>query len=271
MANDDDSDSGSKASTAKSLNEENWPGLLAITALNLVVFAVVVGVGPTPFSDLATAWAFLLPAGVGLAMIRVINGLIDVKNKNRLVFWKRENPLPGSQAYSVYAKNDDRFTYDDVIRKLYAGLKEKDEERELKDIEEILELKEIKEIMENPSKQNAHWYSTVYHPNQDTPKVRQANRDFLFTCDYAAISFVTLIAFGIVGNLSIILAGYCYASSSIKHSISIGILYFAGLALQYGLALLAARNYAIATVTNALAAWLQAPAASVAPERDWNA
>src|SRR5580704_10281182 len=54
MADKDGSNGGQNASPAKSLNEQNWPGLLAITALNLVVFAVVLGTDPAPFSKLTT-------------------------------------------------------------------------------------------------------------------------------------------------------------------------------------------------------------------------
>ena len=57
---------------SKSLVEQNWTGLLAITALNLIVFAAVAVIDPAPFSELATAWAFLLPAGVGLAIHRAV-------------------------------------------------------------------------------------------------------------------------------------------------------------------------------------------------------
>ena len=137
MAGKDGSDNGSKTSAAKSLNEQNWPGLLAITALNFIVFVVVIGIDPKSFSNQATAWAFLLPAGVGLAMIRVINGLVDAKTKDRLIFWP--HPLPGCEAYSVYAKKDDRFIDDDVFREL--GISQK----------------ELREMKKYPRKQNAHW------------------------------------------------------------------------------------------------------------------
>lgn len=244
MAEKDNSDSGSKASAAKSLNEQNWPGLLAITGLNILVFAVVIGVvGPDPvqFSKLTTAWAVLLPAGVGLAMIRVINGLIRGKNKNRLVYWelsqfllKWKHPLPGSQAYTVYAKNDDRFSEADVKKKLLAGFTGNEEQKN----------KHLKELMKSPEAQNDHWYGKVYAPMQDKPGVRQAEANFLFTRDYAAISFVMLFVLGA--------AGYFVMSSPATWG-----LYCCGLALQYLLVRHAARNYGIDTVTNAIAVWLQ--------------
>jgi hypothetical protein len=84
----------------------------------------------------------------------------------------------------------------------------------------------------------------------------QAHRNFLFTKDYAAISLVMLVAFGIVGNISVILAGYFAVQPFDIWSIVIGIIYFVGLILQYLLTVQAARNYGVETVTDAIAAWL---------------
>jgi hypothetical protein len=228
----DKTDSDTKASAGKSLNEQNWPGLLAITAFNLVVFAVVTATEPRWFSDLAAAWAFLLPAGIGLAMIRVVNGLINAKNKDRLVFltlrhpWLTwHHPLPGSRAFSVHARNDDRFTKTDVDNKL----------RTLGVVPETLK--------KNPHAQNVCWYRSVFLPVQEKPGVQQAARNFLFARDYTAISFVMLIALGIASSQVIV-----------KWP-----LYCGGLLLQYLLVRWAARNYGIEQVKNALAAWVSAP------------
>jgi hypothetical protein len=238
MADDGNSGKSSEASDkpsgGKSLNEQNWPGLLALTAFNLVAFGVVTAIDPTSFSKLATAWAFVLPAGVGLAMIRVINGLINAKTKDRLVFWRWGNPLPGARAFTVYARDDDRFTWDAVVRKLQQlGVDPKE--------------------LEDPRKQNAYWYRDVFYPVQDRPAVQQAERNFLFTRDYAAISFVMLFALGF--------AGYLVMASPTNW-----LLYFIGLIFQYLLVRWAARTYGIEAVRNALAAWLTIrPAASAKP------
>jgi hypothetical protein len=232
------SDGGSNTSAAKSLNQQNQPSLWAVTLLNVIVFAVVMGVDPTPFSKLADAWAFVLPAGFGLAVgwaiIIVINGLIDKTDKHRLVFWKWNNSLPGSQAYTVYAKEDERFTQDDVLTKLRDGLKGTEAERS----------KEYEEIMASPAKQNDRWYHEVFQPMQDKPAVQQAERNFLFACDYTAISFLMLIVFSAAGyfviNLPVIWGLYCGA-----------------LVLQYLLVRWAARNYGIEAVKNAFATWVQ--------------
>jgi hypothetical protein len=232
MADKNPSDSGSNTSAAKSLNEQNWPGLLAISGLNIVVFAVVIGaIGPDPvqFSKLATAWAALLPVGVGLAMVRVLNGLISGKYKDRLVFplnW--QYPLPAFRAYTVYAKNDYRFSENDVKNKLFASAAD------------------YIRITQTPKDQNAHWYKNVFHPTRDKPSVRQAELNFLFTRDYAAISFIMLLALGTAGHIVI-------------ESTAIWELYCCGLIVQYLLVMLAARNYGADTVTNAIAERLNSP------------
>ena len=221
MGKKDDSDGGAKASESKSLNEQNWPGLLAITALNLIVFVVVSAIDPAPYSKLAKAWGFLLPAGVGLAMIRVINGLINAKTKDRLVFWKWQNPLPGCEAYTVYAKSDDRYTEAEVFRIFHPDLDDP-------------------KTWRKPTNQNAHWYNRIFLPVQDKPAVQQAEKNFLFTRDYAAISFVMLISLGVAGSF-VITTNSNWALFSL------------GLMVQYLLARTAARNYGIETVTNSIA------------------
>ena len=220
MGKQDKSGDGDKSSESKSLNEQNWPGLLAITALNLIVFAAVSAIDAAPYFKLAKAWGFLLPAGVGLAMIRVINGLINGKTKNRLVFWKWKNPLPGCEAYTVYAKNDDRYTEADVSRFYSAS--------------------DDPEKWVVPKDQNAHFYENIFLPMQNKPAVQQAERNFLFTRDYAAISFVMLISLGVAG----------YFVITADHN---WVLYGLGLIVQFLLARTAARNYGIETVTNSIA------------------
>ncbi len=207
------------------LIEQNWPGLLAITAFNLIAFGAVAAIDPKPLSELATAWAFLLPAGVGLAMIRVVSGLFSATTKDRLVFishWK--HPLPGSRAFTVYAKDDDRFTEEEVHKKFHVTAAMK----------------------KNPKEQNAHWYKQVYFPVQDMPSVQQAHRNFLFTRDYAVISFAMLIALGAAGFF--VIAPWTHWA-----------LYCGGLFLQYLLVRQAAQNYGIEMVKDALAAGVARP------------
>jgi hypothetical protein len=141
-------------------------------------------------------------------MIRVINGLVSGEAKSRLVFWRWKNPLPGSRAYTVYAKDDPRFTDADVCREHGVSEAEKSD----------------------PKKQNAHWYGKVFYPMQDKPAVQQANHNYLFTRDYTAISFIMLITLSVAGFFIIT-------------SISTWLFYSVGLIAQYLLVRRAARNY----------------------------
>jgi hypothetical protein len=217
MAGKEKSDSA-KTSESKSLKTGNMRWLLAVTAANLVVFSVLTAIDPEPLSKLAKSWEFILPAGAGLALICVINGLLSGEAKSRLVFWKWQNPLPGHEAYTVHAKNDPRFSQADVVEKLRLD----------------------RETMNDPKKQNAHWYRNVFTPTQDAPSVEQANRNWLFTRDYAAMSLMMLFVLGT--------AGYFIITPVIKW-----LIYVAGLIAQYLLVLWVARNYGVETVTNAIA------------------
>lgn len=147
-------------------------------------------------------------------------GLFSTKTKDRLVFiWRWQHPLPASQAFTIHAKNDERFTEDEVVKKFT-----------------------ITDAIKNDAKaQNAYWYRAVYFPVQDMPSVQQAHRNFLFTRDYAAISFAMLIALG--G------AGFFVIAPCTRWA-----LYCGGLFLQYLLVRRAARNYGIEMVKDALAA-----------------
>jgi hypothetical protein len=217
MADKEKSDSD-KTGESKSQKTGNLPWLLAVSAANLVVFGVLTAIDPEPISKLAKSWEFILPAGAGLALICVINGLLSAEAKSRLVFWKWQDPLPGHEAYTVHAKNDPRFSQADVVEKLRLD----------------------QETMDDPKKQNAHWYKNVYTPTRDAPSVEQASRNWLFTRDYAAMSFMMIFLLGA--------AGYLIITPVIKW-----LIYVAGLIVQYLLVLWAARNYGVETVTNAIA------------------
>jgi hypothetical protein len=222
MATKDNSGEDGK-SGAKSLNDQNRPKLAAVIGLNIVVFGVLTAIDPAPFLDLTKPSKFLLPAGAGLALIIVLNGLLGGKAKSRLVFLKWQNPLPGSEAYTVHAKNDERFSDDEVLRIFHPDAA----------------------TLADPQKQNAHWYNNVFLPVQDVPAVLQAERNFLFTRDYAAFSVIMFVVLGA--------AGYFLITPVLKWAA-----YCAFLLVQYVLAGIAARNYGIETVTNAMAQGISA-------------
>jgi hypothetical protein len=214
----DKNNSDEKPAAGKSLNEQNWPRLAAVVGINIVVFGVLTAIDPTSLLELAKPWNFLLPAGAGLALVSVLNGLLRGEAKDRLVFPEMKIPLPGSQAYTVHARNDPRFTEAEVL--------------------EIF--RPDAATLADPQRQNAHWYANVFLPVQDLPAVLQSERSFLFTRDYAALS---IIMFVVLGG-----AGYFLITPVLKW---LG--YCAFLLVQYILVALAARHAGIDTVTNAFA------------------
>jgi hypothetical protein len=211
-------DEQAQAGKAKPLNEQNWPRLAAVVGVNIVIFGVLTALDPTPLLDLAKPWKFLLPAGASLALISVLNGLLRGNAKARLVFPELKIPLPGSEAYTVHAKNDPRFTEAEVLAIFNPDAA----------------------TLADPQRQNAHWYANVFQPLQDRPAVLQAEQNFLFRRDYAAFSVMMLVVLG--G------AGYFLITPVLKW---LG--YCAFLLVQYVLVALAARHSAVETVTNAFA------------------
>jgi hypothetical protein len=230
MANKGNSGQDVKTDAPKSLNEQNWPRLLALVAMNIGVFGVLAAIDPTPYIELAKPWKFLLPAGGGFALIALLNGQLRDQDKDRLVFLKWQNPLPGSEAYTFYAMQDRRFSQADVLRIFHPD----------------------SATLADPQKQNAHWYNHVFLPVQNRPAVLQAHRNFLFARDFTALSVMMFIVFGAAGYFLITpfakWGGYCFL-----------------LLGQYGLSLRAARTYGVEVVKNAMA---QAVGTATNPARD---
>lgn len=50
----------------------------------------------------------MLPLGLALVFVGVVNAIIGPKAKARLVFWRWDHPLPGSEAFTRYAHEDHR-------------------------------------------------------------------------------------------------------------------------------------------------------------------
>jgi len=200
---------------SQSLNELNLPGLLALSGLNLAVFAFLCSFDAKALSTWAQAWALLLPAGIGLAMVRVVNGLLDGQQKNFLVFGRWTNQFPATRAFSVYILRDER----------------------IKKIENLAQKLGLTELPSDAAQQESTWY-TIYRTVEDLPAVKQAGRNFLFTRDYAAISFIMLLLLGIAA---------CFTMPWTRAPF-----YWLGLLFQYALAVRATWVYAIELVQNAI-------------------
>ncbi|WP_342723919.1 hypothetical protein AAFG07_33230 [Bradyrhizobium sp. B097] len=78
-----------KRSKEKSLKDQNTPSLVTILVVNVAIFAVALKTDHVLAADYQEAlkhWQALIPAGLGGVLIGVINGLLDVQTKVRLVF-----------------------------------------------------------------------------------------------------------------------------------------------------------------------------------------
>lgn len=200
-----------------SLKGGNSLSLLGIVLGNILVFFLffygraIIGGDWTVF--VKDFWEFL-PAGLGVALIGIINAQLSSENKGRIVFMRWKNPLPGCEAFTQYAKTDPRVDIG-VLAQGYGPLPTE------------------------PNKQNALWYR-FYKSVENEPAVVQVHRAFLFERDYTCLSLMMAIILGVIGF---------FQMPSTKTSL----IYFGFLNLQFLLAGQAARNHGKRFVTTVLA------------------
>lgn len=200
-----------------SLKGENTLGLYSLMAGNLIAFYAIlkgnllfVGDWNAAAQDLGQA----LPAGVGLVLTGIVNAQLSADAKSRIVFLRWNNPLPGCEAFTRYARSDARVDLNALER-------------------------EHGPLPTDPHKQNALWYK-MYKSVESEPAVIHAHRAFLFARDYTCIALMMFVVLGGVAVLQM---------SSIKGAL----LYIGGLALQFLLAGQAARNHGRRFVSTVLA------------------
>jgi hypothetical protein len=206
-----------KQSKDKSLKDQNTASLVAILIVNIAIFAVVLKTDQllaADYQEVLKHWQALIPAGLGAILIGVVNGLLSVQAKARLVFWRWHNPLPGSRAFSHYVHLDPRI---DV-----AALNSK-----------------VGPFPAKPNEQNALWYK-LYKSVENDPRVLHVHRLFLLTRDYAGIAFMLLIIFGGIGAVAM-------------QTYKTELLYTAALLIQFVTSAVAARNYGTRFVNTVIA------------------
>lgn len=192
--------------------------LAGLFLANFLLFALLVKTGSLfgpSIDDLAKWWHDLMPAGAGLALAGVVNGLLSSEAKARLVFWRWTYPLPGSFAFSWYAQRDPRIDLA-ALRRI------------------------VGEWPADPREQNVVWFR-LYRSVQNEPAVMHAHSHFLIARDYAALAVLMLPILGLAGLWSM--------NSTATAGIYAGLLL-----LQYLIARVAAKNHGISLVTNVLAA-----------------
>lgn len=201
----------------RTLKDQNKRPLATMAAANVVLFFTM-AIDVTPrFEDLAAvrvALLAVLPLGIGVALVPLLVGIMSPETKARLVYWRWNNPLPASRAFSELANHDPRIDIARLTKKAGdASASERD--------------------------QNATWYR-LYRTVSDTPVVRDCHRAFLFARDFAALSFLMLL---VLGPLSVALFSDSHRSA----------IFCAVLAAQYLIARAAAANFGRRLVTTVLA------------------
>jgi hypothetical protein len=156
-----------------SLKDANASKLFALLAANVVFFYLFIHadlITTQNWSKLLGSWITVVPAGVGVALVGILNGQISSDMKARMVFLRWHFPYPGSRAFTDHgpqAMSVDML----ALQRRYGSLPT------------------------DPKEQNILWYR-LYHAVADLPAVAQAHRHFLFARDYAFMSSIMLLALG---------------------------------------------------------------------------
>jgi len=199
----------------KSLKARNmyWfvgAGFIDVLVLLVVAFHRPVDVfSPTWTAALRALLAVLLPVP-----ILVLSSLLSHDQKARLVFWRWENPLPGSRAFTLYGPADHR-------------------------IDLVALQKNIGSFPREESEQNRLWYRLYKEVHSDIA-VGESHQKYLLFRDIAAMSAL-LVPIVPAGLLLIRCSPFSMGASA------------AVFLVQYFLTVVAARNNGIRFVQNVLA------------------
>ena len=202
---------------AMSLKDQNKLPLVAMAVGNLAIFLLLVHGDPLQigsWASTARALQSAVPAGIALMLIGIVNAQLSSDTKARIVFGRWHHPLPGAEAFSRYAKQDDRIDFA-ALERLFGP------------------------FPRAPREQSALWYR-LYQTVGEAPSVRQVHREYLFTRDYACIAFMLVFVFGPIG---------CFKISPTTTMLT----YWGLLIVQFILVMRAARAHGRRFVTTVLA------------------
>lgn len=209
----------SSSKPAPSLKERNRLPLFGLVVANLAVFYLLASSADLSVAGLKAAIAdtknLLAMTGVGaLAVISILDGIIPSSWKERLVFWRWRDVLPGHRAFTVHGPADARVDM--------TALK-----------------KQLGELPAAPGEQNRIWYR-LFKQCDTRPEVAPTHRSYLFSREYTTISVVFLIFAGLSGF-------------AVLPDIRTASIYVAALVAQFIVASLSARHHGTRMVTNTLA------------------
>ena len=189
-----------------SLKDQNRPGLVIVVLANIALYLAILnrGFALESWIETLTSIQDLGPVLLVSAITGVLNAQIDHNNKARFVFWRWSHPLPGSRAFTKYASADARI--DANALKKYQN-----------------------PLPTDPNGQNKLWFKW-YREFQEEPGIKQVHREYLFTRDWASLSFLMIVFLGPLATWQM-------------PSIKVAAVYIAILIAQYLLVSRAARNH----------------------------
>jgi hypothetical protein len=213
------------SAAGKSLKEQNRLQLWLVIAANVVVFYFVLQWDTLSTDGLRGLFATvsnLLPIGLATAVTTVLNGVLTARTKERLVFLRWRNALPGHRAFSEYGPADPKV--DMAALKKLCGNK----------------------LPSDPAEQNLTWFS-LYKSVENHPAITQVHKDYLLTRDYAGFAAIFLVVFGAT-------------AVAVVQSWRVSLGYCGVLLIQFLIVRHSARTYGIQFIQTVLAQKSAAPA-----------
>ena len=204
--------------TMEYLKDSNRLVLITFTAINVVFFwgLIVLGVDPSTIPDLVGSIstedgliAVIAPLGTF-----ILSGLLPADAKDRLVYWRYRDPLPGSWAFSKHLPRESRADPDRLIERWG-------------------------QLPHDPSEQNRLWYK-IYRSVDSELRVHESHRAWLRSRDLTGYTALFLFFLGIPAIV-------------MDSTRDVVVWYLVALLAQYLLVMMAARNYGIRFVRTVLA------------------
>lgn len=201
--------------SGKSLKARNisWLTACAIVDLGLLLFFTH-RMSISEFLDSKLAVERALLSTLLIVPLLFLSYFVPQNYKHRLVFWRWNNPLPGSEAFTRYAPLDDRIDINALRKNVGA-------------------------FPTTPREQNTLWYRLYKEVITDVTVV-ESHQNFLLFRDIAAMSLVVTFIAPVVG---------LFAQVGMQVITTIVIFFI----FQYALFILPARNCGVRTVQNVLA------------------
>lgn len=162
-----------EALLATPLKDQNALRLYTIVAANFALFFATQRAAALFAGDWSGAlahWQSIAPAAFGLVLVGVVNAQASSDAKAQLVYMRRRNPLPGSEAFTRWGPRDVRVDMA-ALEAAYGPLPTA------------------------PAEQNRLWYRLLKTFESDGG-VTNAHKESLFTRDYTFLAALMIIVLG---------------------------------------------------------------------------